>query len=361
MTTAENLPRITAKGIVITILISLVLGIGLSEILLRIAMPHWQEFSSARFMTRVVVPGHKAVLSGRPGFDGYFSQNNGDFRVRLQLNEFGHRNPETVAAADGQIWVIGDSMTFGWGVSRDEMYSEVLEKRLGRPSYNLASPGTDICGYQAMAALMPEGSKPTSVVVGLVLENDLRIYDCKAEAVAAAAQPRHQNQHNALPGLSMSEFKIFATRHSALYNFLAVSLKRVAIVQDFLVRLNLINRPHVVTAEIDPNTVTALASSAGAELERLRAMLPAETPFLVLIAANRFEIRDNTPLYRDIRLAVKKELRARNIAIVDPFDAFRAAGFAPTHFKHDGHWSAQGHLIAGEAAAKGLKAIQDSK
>ena len=359
MTTAENLPRITAKGIVIAILISLVLGIGLSEMVLRIAMPHWQEFSSARFMTRVVVPGHKPVFSGRPGFDGYFSQNNGDFRVRLQLNEFGHRNPETVAAADGQIWVIGDSMTFGWGVAREEMYSEVLEKRIGQPSYNLASPGTDICGYQAMVARMPKTIKPAGVVVGLILENDLHVYNCRAEGRAAETQPREQD--NALPGFSLSELKLFATRNSALYNFMAVSLKRVAVVQDLLVRLGIVSRPHIVTAEIDPNTIAALADSTGAELERLRSMVPPGAPFLVLIGANRFEIRDNDAKYRGIRVAVKNELHRRGIATVDPFEAFREAGFAPTHFKHDGHWSTRGHLIAGEAVAKGLKAILSGK
>ena len=359
MTTAETLPRITAKGVVIAVLISLVLGIGLSEMLLRIAMPHWKDFASARFMTRVVVPGHNPVLAGRPGFDGYFSQNNGDFRVRLQLNEFGHRNPEKVAAADGQIWVIGDSMTFGWGVEREEMYSEVLENRIGHPSYNLASPGTDICGYQAMVARMPKNIKPRSVVVGLILENDLRIYDCKAEALAAAAQP--QEPDNSDTALSFYAFKQFATQNFALYNFLAVSLKRVAIVQDLLVRLGIVSRPHIVTAEIDPNAFAVLADSAGAEMERLRSMFPAGTPFLVLIVANRFEIRDNAPTNRDLRLAVKNELRRRGIATGDPFEAFRDAGFAPTHFKHDGHWSARGHLIAGKAVAESLRAIQGGK
>lgn len=357
MTTDENLPRITAKGIAIAVLISLVLGIGLSEMLLRIAMPHWKEFSSARFMTQVVVPGHRPVTAGRPGFDGYFAQNNGDFRTRIQLNEFGHRNPETVAAADGQIWVVGDSMTFGWGVEREEMYSEVLEDRIGQPSYNLASPGTDICGYQAMVARMPKDLKPESVVVGLILENDVHIYNCEEAGRSAATQP--QDQSTSGSGFNMSDLKIFATRHSALYNFLAVSLKRVAVVQDLLVRLKIISRPHIATGQANPNTIAALADSVGAELERLRAMLPAETPFLVLIVANRFEIRDNTAINRDIRLAVTNDLRRRGIATVDPFEAFRTAGFAPTHFKHDGHWSALGHRIAGEAVAKGLNALHD--
>ena len=82
--------------------------------------------------------------------------------------------------------MIGDSMTFGWGVEHAEMYSRVLENLLGRPVYNLASPGTDICGYQSMVARMPQSAKPRAVVVGLILENDVREYDCQAEQKTAA-------------------------------------------------------------------------------------------------------------------------------------------------------------------------------
>jgi hypothetical protein len=364
VTGAEGLPRVTVKGILLAVVISLVVGIGLSEVLLRIVTPNWKEFSSARFMTRVAVPGHKSVVAGLPSFDGYFAQNNGDFRVRFRLNAFGHRNPEPVAAANGQIWVIGDSMAFGWGVERDEMYSEILEKRLGGPVYNLASPGTDICGYQAMVARMPKTIKPRSVVVGLILENDLRIYDCPIEAAAEARakttttdrQPRDPDDSDSSgSGFSLLEIKQFATRNFALYNFFAVSLKRVAAVQDFLVGLNIISKPHAVNRRVAPDQVKALAISAGDELVRLKAMLPDGTPFHVLIAPTRFEIRDDTALYRNLRLAVTQTLRDRGIFPIDPFPAFKAAGFAPSHFQHDGHWSALGHRIAAEAITGRLK------
>jgi hypothetical protein len=353
MTADENTPRVTAKGIILAVLISLVAGTGLSEALLRVVMPDWREFYSGRFMTGVTVPGHSPVMAGRPGFDGYFSQNNGDFRVRLQLNELGHRNSEPAAAANGQIWTIGDSMTFGWGVERAEMYSEVLEKRLSAPVYNLASPGTDICGYQTMVARMPKDAAPKATVVGLVLENDVRMYDCPAEARESAAQ--QQNRPDSGSGFSLLAIKQYATQKSALYNFFAVSLKRVAFVQDFLVRLQFLNKPHTVNHRVAPEQLPALAVSTVNEIVRLKSMLPAGAPFLVMVVPTRFEIRDGTPLYKDLRLAVMKELVRRGISAVDPLTAFTAAGFGPTHFKHDGHWSALGHRIAAEAVADNLK------
>ena len=345
MTADENTPRVTVKGIVLAVFISVVAGLGLSEVLLRVLMPDWQEFYSGRFMTGVTVAGHRPFMAGRPGFDGYFSQNNGDFRIRLQLNKLGHRNPEPAAAANGQIWAIGDSMTFGWGVERAEMYSEVLQKRLGVPVYNLASPGTDICGYQTMVAQMPRDMAPRAVVVGLILENDVRIYDCPAEARAPYPSS----------GLSLMAIKRYATKKSALYNFFAVSLKRVAVVQDFLVRVGFLNEPHTINKRVAPAELPALAASTANELVRLKAMLPATTPFLVIVVPTRFEIRDGTLLYRDLRHEVMKELALRGISAVDPLPAFAAAGFGPTHFKHDGHWSALGHRIAADAIAGTLK------
>ena len=290
MTADENTPRVTAKGIMLAVLISLVAGTGLSEALLRVVMPDWQDFYSGRFMTGVTVPGHSPVMAGRPRFDGYFSQNNGDFRVRLQLNELGHRNSEPAAAANGQIWTIGDSMTFGWGVERAEMYSEVLERRLSAPVYNLASPGTDICGYQTMVARMPKDAAPKATVVGLVLENDVRMYDCPAEATESAVQ--QQGRPDFGSGYSLLAIKQYATQKLALYNFFAVSLKRVAFVQDFLVRLQFLNKPHTVNHRVAPEQLPALAVSTVNEIVRLKSMLPAGAPFLVMVVPTRFEIRD---------------------------------------------------------------------
>ncbi|MCH8898312.1 MAG: 2-oxo acid dehydrogenase subunit E2, partial [Chloroflexi bacterium] len=59
----------------------------LAEVLLRFAMPDWRDFYSGRFMRKIVVSGHGVVSTGRPRFDGIFAQNNGDFRVRITVND----------------------------------------------------------------------------------------------------------------------------------------------------------------------------------------------------------------------------------------------------------------------------------
>jgi hypothetical protein len=338
-------------------LIAVVMGLGLltfaAELVLRVAMPNWREYYSGWFMEMAApVPGLPPFTVGKPGFDGWFSQNNGDFRAHIRINEFGLRNDEPVTAANGRLWVIGDSMAFGWGVQRDETYTQVIADRLGWPAFNVASPGTDICGYQGLLRRMPSGTGPSAVVVGLILENDMRVYDCAEEG--KAPPPVTDNQDG--PFSSLIHFKRFLTRHLALYNFFAVSLKRVDMVAHAMVRFGLVEPDHQFHVRIDATKLDEVVISTAKALGDLRSMVPAETPFVVLVAPARFEIRDDAPFFKAMREKMIAALAAEGVAAVDPIAEFKQAGFAPTHFMHDGHWSALGHRIAGETVTQWFRA-----
>ena len=339
----------TLKGRIGALLAGLVLTAFLMEGAVRIVMPHWRDFYSGRFIQMTAVPGYPAVPVGRPGFDGFFAQNNDDFRVRITINDFGLRNPDPVEEAGGRIWIIGDSMAFGWGVERDEMYSTVIAGLVRSPTYNVASPGTDVCGYQSLLARMPKSPGPRAVIMGLILENDLKVYDCRAEAAI--------NQQVDEPGMgpsSVGEVKVALTQFSALYNFLAVALKQVGAIKDFLVWTGLVNRGHAYRTPPTEDRIKSLADKTANEVSKLRSMLPPGIPFVVLVAPVRFEIKLEDPEYRTLRLTSVAALRRRGIDVIDPYPSFRATGFEDTHFAHDGHWTALGHRIAAEAAAKWL-------
>ena len=341
----------TLKGRAGALMAGMVLTVVLMEGVVRIVMPHWQNFYSGRFIQMTAVPGHGTVPIGRPGFDGYFAQNNGDFRVRIAINGFGLRNPDPIEAAAGRVWIIGDSMAFGWGVERDEMYSTVIGRITGAPTYNVASPGTDVCGYQSLLARMPGSPGPSAVILGLILENDVQAYDCRAEAAIS--------RETVEPGVDLTSVggvKGALTRASALYNFLAVSLKRVAAINDFLVWTGLVKRGHAYRAPPSQDRLDVLADKTAAEVAKLSSMLPPGVPFAVLVAPVRFEIKLDDPDYRTLRLTSLAALRRRGIDVIDPFPSFKASGFEDTHFAHDGHWTALGHRIAAEAAAEWLAA-----
>lgn len=351
--TAE--PKLTVKGRIFALAIGFVFLIGVSEAVLRVAFPHWNEFSSARFIVAETIPGKGVLGVGRPGFDGFFAQNNGDFRIRISVNQFGLRNPEPIEAAHDRLWVIGDSMTFGWGVEQSEMYSSRLAGLSGAATYNIASPGTDLCGYQMLAARMPKNVRPRAVLLGVVLENDLRVYDCPAEGAGAPANSSESG--SAIP--SVIDVKFFLLSHSALYSFFTVSLKRVGFLMPLLKAVGVVAKEHAKTATIDLAQFGSAISTSADEIVRLKNALSPSIPFAVLVIPSRFEIRDDDPYFRRVRQAIVEALKERRIDVVDPLAAFRSAGFAATHFKHDGHWSALGHEIAAKEAASWARRTAD--
>ena len=354
--TANKKHKTTKMGWFLSLLIGLIIGLLLAEISLRMIMPTWQEFSSSRFMTMNNVSEHLPVTMGIPNFKGYFSQNNGNFRVKININSFGFREDETIDRANGRTWVIGDSMAFGWGVEQNERYSSVLSNLIDEKTYNLASPGTSLCGYQAIVAQLPKNLVPKAVILGLILENDIHQYECRKDAIKWH-QKNNSIKNDEIEFLSLHELKVFLTDNLALYNFFAVSIKRLEIVNKIFVSLGLIRKPHISHNSINKLKIPSLVADSVREILNLKSMLPQNTPFYVLIAPTRMEIRDAEPNSRFLRESMTEKLLNSNIAVIDPFKAFRKAGFSPTHFTHDGHWSKLGHELAAREIAKVINKI----
>ena len=331
-----------------SLLVGLFLGLLLIEVTLRFLTPQWIEFSSARFMKMKIVPGHIPVAMCKPNFNGYFSQNNGNFRVKININSFGFREKENIDQANDRIWIIGDSMAFGWGVEENERYSNVLSNLINEKTYNLASPGTALCGYQAIISQLPEHLIPKSIILGLVLENDVQNYKCKENSKKWHLNKNSDQNLNNEP----DDLKLFLTKRSALYNFFTVSIKRLEIVNKFFVSLGLIKKPHISHNLINKVKIPSLVADSVREILNLKSMLPQNTPFYVLIAPTRIEIRDAEPNSRFLRESITEKLLNSNITVIDPFKAFRKEGFSPTHFTHDGHWSKLGHELAAREIAK---------
>lgn len=335
-------------GILAIVLLNLLVPAVAAELILRVTMPDWRDFYSGWFMESIKVPGEANTTIGRPGFDGWFAQNNGDFRVHIRINPFGLRNDEPVEAADGRIWVVGDSMSFGWGVAREQTYTAVLAERLGTGTYNVASPGTSVCSWHTLLRRMPKDVKPRAVVVGLTIENRLGVYDCAAQVKADNAPAPNEADR-----VDLLTVKMALTRHSALYNFFAVSLKRVDLIQTALERLGLVANPGAILLHgHDPSKAEDAIRTTAQELKVLRDILPAEVPVLVVLFPARFELRDQNPYFRTLREGEAEALAKLGIPALDLYPDFVKAGMGPTHFAHDGHWTALGHRIAGDAVAQ---------
>ena len=349
MSSTDTAGRPTIIGGFIALCFGLVVVALLAEIVLRVLMPNWQEYYPGRFMQKTPVPGYPTLYTGKPNFKGVFAQNNGDFRHQIRINDFGLRNDEPVQAADGRIWIIGDSMAFGWGVEREDTYTFVIAEKLGVPTYNIASPGTDVCGYQALAARLPKTVKAKAIIIGLILENDIHVYDCAKQAAAEETN----TDDNIASSINLATFKHFFIRRSALYNFLAVQLKRASWLRDALVVLNILEKPHVLRNVFPEEEIDRRVKATASELSKLRNKY-LNVPFAVLVAPARFEIRDDQLFYKTLRQKMVQALLDVKINVIDPISRFKKAGFKPTHFAHDGHWTPLGHKVAGTVIAEWL-------
>jgi hypothetical protein len=304
----------------------------------RIAFPRWKEFNADRVQDKTDITGLGAVTIGRAGFDGWIAQPNGDFRTHIRINAAGWRADEPAEAADGRLWVLGESFAFGWGVEAEESFGAVAARTLNLPVYGLASPAGDLAIDRALLARMPATVHPRAVVLGLSVETDLRDYD---HAVTAEPTPRTL-------ATRLHDARETVAKRSALYTLVSQLVARVDGSNNAPAAAPVAASPQTV----DEGRIAAILESSLARIGQIRAALPAEVPLVVLVIPARDDVRTGDATYRALRLGVVERLTAQGIAVVDPFDALAAAGEAKVHFPHDGHWSAQGHWLAGEALAR---------
>lgn len=352
MSTQPTGPR-SILGAVAAIGVGILFLIAIAETGTRILYPHWSEFYSERFIQLETRKGHRSFWIGKPGFDGHFAQNNGDFRHALRINGFGLRNNEPVERANGRVWMLGDSMTFGWGVEHRDSFTGIVASRHGIDTYNVGSPGNDVCGYQMLVDRMPKDLKPRAIVVGLIIENDISLDDCRARAQAEINQGGRAADSSLRSWLAI---KYMLTGYSALYNVVVASAKRLPWLVEGLTRLGVIARPHHTKNVFSGNETEQGVRTTVDEIERILDYLPPGTPMVVAVVPARFEIRDKDPYFRDIRTSILRLLAQKNIATINLYPVFESAGFAATHFVHDGHWSPAGHAIAADAIAAWLAA-----
>ena len=94
--------------------------------------------------------------------------------VAVDFNEFGMRDRPLSDSVEKRVLLLGDSVTFGWGVEAEETFGRRLEERLG----GVRTLNAGVCGYNTVQqrryletegfALQPDG------VILLYVENDVQ-------------------------------------------------------------------------------------------------------------------------------------------------------------------------------------------
>ena len=164
-----------------TVIVSLLLGFAISEVAFRWhigrkysadvkqAHPYWEVFAGSDRAFQWSTSWWKSVRTANLKESGTFS---------FRLNDRGFRGQEWDLQADSRskILVLGDSYTFGWGVSDVETYPHYLQEMLDRRKkryqvLNAGIPGYGISEELALFQELSQEFKPAVVVLGIVMND----------------------------------------------------------------------------------------------------------------------------------------------------------------------------------------------
>jgi hypothetical protein len=163
--------------------VTLVICLFVVELIIRASMPHFdprRQFPLRR-------DEKEGITLGFPGQTFRQWTPKGDYDVSLTFNSLGLRDRKELSnSTSNDVFVLGDSHTMGWGIKEGERYSDLLEKRLGVPCYNVAIPG-DIRAYINLIKYAERHSaKVRNLIVGVCMENDIWDYSDSSDTFQRA-------------------------------------------------------------------------------------------------------------------------------------------------------------------------------
>jgi hypothetical protein len=322
--------RLTLAFILMTGLSLLVL-----EWMVRLLLPAYDPAGQISFVLEDGFP------LGPRNFSGRLWRNTGDYDVAVHINADGFRDKKDLGdSSDEDLFVVGDSFSFGWGVEEEDRYSNRVGILFGRPVYNIAIP-TDLEGYGRLIGHAREnGAVIKHLIIGVCMENDLQYYGSLQNASAERGSIR--------PAIAGAGLKNYLTGHSALYGAMTSVVHQNSTLQRVMRRFGWITESidGMVLNRYVPETIEISAD----RLVRLIAESGAEQNLVLLIPSRGLWQGGNKENEQRIHGEFAAMLSELGLDVVDMKPLFEEGG-APLayHFKSDGHWNVAGHDLAARA------------
>lgn len=259
-------------------------------------------------------------------------KNTGDFDVSVHIGRYGFRDSkELKSSSDRDFFVVGDSYSFGWGVEERQRFSNILEKHLGIPFFNIAAPSSDLETYGRLVDYAVEnGARIRNLIIGVCMENDLDLYPERSETP-------DKNKPINNPFMDTQVFKEWLIFHSALYNFAAATTYHSGLL-----------KKKMIEKTLDENFPNAdVARSSASRILRLAG----DRKLVVLIIPSRgLWMGNNKKNESEVHETFVRELLARGLTVVDMKPIFEKIGDPLLfYFPNDAHWNAKGHIAAADA------------
>jgi lysophospholipase L1-like esterase len=264
-----------------------------------------------------------------------------------------------------RILVLGDSFTWGWGVSQGQVFTDLLQAALpgSVAVYNRSVPGFGTA--QEYLVLQRElAARVYDAVVLMFYMNDLsdnisskqgsRPY---FELVAGGLRPRNQP---ALPVIH--PVRQFLRDNSRTYAFVEVALERLK--RRFSGEAN--DKPEYQTAPaVDFHQVPGYAVTARLlrEMQRLARQHGAQFMLVYIPQRSEFEIDVPFPYVRSIHAMVDDIAQNEGIPLLDLAGPFRrhAKSGEQLIYSIDAHWTPTAHRVAAAALLQSpiLQSLRD--
>jgi hypothetical protein len=335
-TGGQDAKRKTRVARIVALTVSILLSGLLLEGAVRLLMPAYSPCGNVVF--RMTPEGVPLAI---PNFSGRQWKTTGDYDVRVMINHYGFRDSKDLKTSrKDDIFVVGDSFSFGWGVEEDQRFSNRLEALLGVPVFNISIP-TDIRGYRKLVAYAQRrGARVGNLIVGLCMENDIADYE----------DPSYDAASKAVSWPIRNEAKVFLALHSAAYNalttvvhksrFLDAAAKKLGIVVDNIAGMD--------RNDYDP---AAIRSS----VQELKELTKDVNAVVLVIPSRGLWTGDRVAVERKVHDEFIAVARAAGLLLVDMRPIVEATGNPlGMHFKRDGHWVPSGHEAAARELAKAL-------
>jgi hypothetical protein len=261
----------------------------------------------------------------------------GDFDVEVRYNKYGFRDVKDISSAtERDIFVVGDSFSFGHGVAEEKRFSNVLGSVENVAVYNISIPSLDLDGYEKLIDLaLQKTPNLRNIIISLCMENDLRVY---------GSENTHANMSNVSSGMQIwRELKVYLSGHSAFYRFLIYLVQRYEKTAQLAKAIGISD--NYVSMRPDQDVINSTVA-------KLQSLAKRYNMIVLVIPSRGLWVGDNIQQEKVIHESLLRELERRGVSFVDVVPLF-AKDPDPLHFyyKHDGHWTEEAHSIAGKALA----------
>ncbi len=294
----------------------------------------------------------KGLILAPPNFIGRHWRTSGDFDVSVNINEYGLREKKELTDSDeDDVFVVGDSFSFGHGVEEEERFSNVMQNLFSDSIkvYNIAISSSHILNYQKrLDYVKKNGGQVKKIIVGLCMENDILDYD----KVYREWQSRGEQKKS-------YSFKKWLHHNSCLYNFFAISMKSEGGVRSFLVRTGII-KDVILSYESKKINNLELNSS----IIQLQKLIGETESLVVLIPSQLIWVDGHKEITLDNHQRFIELLKANQIQYLDAKTILENHSINPLqtlHFKYDGHWNKNAHKLIAEAIFQKWNEMQISK